>query len=435
MALRAAADEAELSPAPGQWMTGFALRDLPAEGTHDPILARALLLDDGAGRLAIVVCDLLGLAPESVARIRGAVAAAGTMPGERVLIACTHTHSGPACMPMRGALGHVDEGWLQQAEGRIAGLVTALAERLEPAQLAWGRMQVKGIGYNRQDEAHPIDTELLALAAERPGGESIATLLSYATHAVVLGPENRLFSGDWPGAAARALAQLRGGVGLCLQGTCGDVDPVVNRDRGWGSGRFRDAEQIGARLARAGAQALERAARRTDVQLQAASRTVAVPLDPPPALDALAIFSAQWHERRVQTIGRKAAEMEAEAMLAWAAELRQALAEERVPATLAAEVWAARIGEVRLVGLPFEPYSDIGLAIKQALAPAPVLVVGYANGLYGYCPTNWAKDQGGYGADSSYRWFSALLTAVGYGAAEALVEAAVSLLRERLPTD
>lgn len=201
--LRAAAGEVDLAPPAGGWMTGFALRVEPATGTHDPLVARALLLDGGDGRLAIVVCDLLGLAPEAVVRIRGAIAGAGVFPSGRVLIACTHTHSGPACMPMHGALAQVDEAWLAQAEARIAGLVVRLAERLEAAAVAWGRIPVAGIGYNRQDGVHPSDEELVTLAVERTGGEAVATLLSYATHAVVLGSANRLFSGDWPGAAAR----------------------------------------------------------------------------------------------------------------------------------------------------------------------------------------------------------------------------------------
>jgi hypothetical protein len=97
-----------------------------------------------------------------------------------------------------------------------------------------------------------------------------------------------------------------------------------------------------------------------------------------------------------------------------------------VPVSLCAEVFAARLGDVRLIGLPFETYSDIALQIKRALRPAPTLFAGYANGLYGYCPTRWAKDAGGYGPSSAARWFGALLTAIGYGADEVLVKAAIN---------
>jgi hypothetical protein len=60
--------------------------------------------------------------------------------------------------------------------------------------------------------------------------------------------------------------------------------------------------------------------------------------------------------------------------------------------------------------------------VKRNLLPLKVIVAGYANGLYGYCPTGWAKDQGGYGPDGSARWFPRLLTPVGYGADELIVK-------------
>ena len=114
-------------------------------------------------------------------------------------------------------------------------------------------------------------------------------------------------------------------------------------------------------------------------------------------------------------------------MLAWAAELRQAMERHAVPAELRAEVFVAAINNVRLIGLPFEPYSGIGLAIKRNLRPGHTLVAGYSNGLYGYCPTRQAKDAGGYGPDSAYRWFGGALTAVGYGADEILAAEATRL--------
>jgi hypothetical protein len=99
------------------------------------------------------------------------------------------------------------------------------------------------------------------------------------------------------------------------------------------------------------------------------------------------------------------------------------------------EVYVARINELRMVGLPFETYTDIGLGIKQGVKSklgrdVPVMFVGYANGLYGYCPTTWAKEQGGYGADVSCRWFEALLTPIGRGADDVLIGEGASLASE-----
>jgi neutral ceramidase len=251
--LRAAAGQVDLETPVGSWMSGFAARIEPSSGMHDPIMARAVLLDDRNAALAIVSCDLVGFTTDAVARMRGRIEAAtgGAIRAAQVLIACTHTHSGPASMPFRGVMGHVDGPWLQAATRKIVDLVAGLVPNLAPARVASASTVVAGVGHNRQDASRPIDDRLGVIAVDADDGPAIATLLNYATHAVVLGPDNLLISADYPGEVARCVSESRGGIGLFLQGACGDADPAVYRDRGWGTGTFDDAREIGERLAEA----------------------------------------------------------------------------------------------------------------------------------------------------------------------------------------
>ena len=414
-------------------MTGYAARAEPSAGTHDPPMARAVLLDDGENRLAIVSCDIVGFAPEVVDRMRRRIEEKTGIPGGHVLICCTHTHSGPATMPLRGHMGYIHKAWLRTTQTRIVHLVSSLVNKLEPAQVAHGAATVSGIGFNRQDASKPIDEELTAITIERRDGSSIATLINYSTHAVVLGPQNLQYSGDFPGAAARQLNRLTGGVGVYLQGACGDVDPVTQIEKGWGQGTFEDCEAIGERLAIAAVDALRSASRRGDVTLGAASRTVDVPLDPPPTAEELSALVAQFKSDRRAAIAapvrNRAGELTANTMISWARKLRSYMKQDNVPTSIPAEVFAAKINELRIVGLPFETYTDIGLGIKNGLKPLKGVLVGYANGLCGYCPTGWAKDQGGYGADASCRWFGALVTPIGHGADRLLIDAGIDLAR------
>ena len=259
----------------------------------------------------------------------------------------------------------------------------------------------------------------------------IATLLNYGTHPVVLGPSNLLFSADYPGEAVGCIAQSRGGIGMFLQGTCGDVDPVVYHERGWGSGTFDDTRQMGEQLCNAALRALADAPRAGEVSLQVTSKILEIPLDAPPTAEALATLTAGFEADRQKAAqaGDVMQEQIALAMLDWSRELNQAMADDTLPQTLPSELFVAGINDVRIIGMPFETYTDIGLALKRNLQPLKVIFAGYANGLYGYCPTAWAKDQGGYGADTSCRWFPRLLTAVGYGAEELIVREATQLAR------
>lgn len=430
--LKAAAASVDLRPAAGQWMTGYARRVEPATGTHDPIMARAVLLDDGHQQFVIVSCDLLGFSSAVVTDIRRAIAAATSIPADNVLICCTHTHSGPASMPMRGIMGLVDATWLATAQDNIVRLVSRLPSRLQPARLAFGRVRVPHIAFNRQDNAHETDEDLSVISIEARDGGALATILQYAVHPVILGPRNLEFSGDYPGAATRHVERLRGGIALYLQGASGDAEPENQRERGWGLGTFEDVERVGKRLAEAGVAALFNAPRNSNVMLTVASTYLNLPLDPPPTKEELAALVREW-EAQLRSGSHDgddpSVESTAAAMLDWANELSQALATHTVPTTSQVEVFVAGINDLRLVAVPLEPYGDIGLRVKRGLEPLQTVFIGYANGLLGYCASRWAKEQGGYGPEQAHRWFGGQLTALGLGADELVVAESIRLGR------
>ncbi|MCX7002896.1 MAG: neutral/alkaline non-lysosomal ceramidase N-terminal domain-containing protein [bacterium] len=424
--LRAAAARVELMPHAGQWMTGYAGRLTPALGVHDALCARALLLDDGATRILLVVCELIGLHATLVTAARAELAALLGATPARVVIACTHTHSGPSCYPFRGIMGHVDDAWNAAAMQSIIQMVAPMPAHLEPVTLRQGATRVAGIGFNRQDVSRAVDDELRVLALENAQQQRVATVVNYAVHAVVLGPRNLLFSGDVPGACMRAVEQHAGGVCLYVQGACGDIDPELNRSKGWGKGDFDDVAQVGALLAAAGTSALAQAPVMASTRLAAASTMFDVALDPPPTTAELAALRQQFENER-DTGADQVDQVCALAMLAWAAALQAALDHPAVPRTLTVELTALALGELRIFAAPFELYNDIGRAIKTARQPQPVMIAGYANGYYGYFPTAWAKQQGGYGADGSCRWFPDMLTPVSAAAEPALLACAAQL--------
>lgn len=430
--LHAAAAQIDITPPPGACMTGFAARVSPATGTHDPLMARALMLSDGAVSLVIISCDLIGFTPSCAHAIRARIAAQLAIRPQAVMLSCTHTHSAPASMPFRGVMGMVDHAWLDSVINSVGELAASLPPRLQPACLTAASIAVPGIGYNRQDPSHAADDTLRVLALDSEAGHRIATVINYATHAVVLGPRNLLFSADFPGAATRILAERHGGVALYLQGACGDIDPLVYQQRGWGTGTFDDCEAIGALLANA-ADAAVRTSRATPVPKPLSALTVRLllPLDPPPSRHTLneliRSFEAEQAAARTPP-GNPVDELCAAAMLAWANELSCALDANRVPTALPCELHVLKIGDMFIAGAPFELYSDIGRAFVAAASPRMLLCAGYTNGLYGYCPSAWAKAQGGYGADSSCRWFPNLLTPLAAGADALLVRALSSIL-------
>jgi hypothetical protein len=416
---RASAAEIDLSPPVGGKMIGFLARLTGSTGVHDPIMARAVMLDDGESKAVIISCDVLGFEVPTADEIRSRIAKTVGIETSNVLLTCTHTHSGPDSLATGGP-------WLDEAGARIVDLAAGLVGTLKPAHLSRGTTTVTGIGYNRESKQHPTDETLGVIGIDDAEGKAIATIINYATHAVVLGPENLEYSADFPGAACRHLVGLRGGVGIYLQGACGDVDPVVYRDRGWGTGTFDDIDEIGRKLADAAVAALADAPAEAEVKIHTAAKVVNVPLDGPPSRDELDEITAEAKTNLASDdeIQRRVGK----ATLDWVGKIQQAIDENKVPETFPVGISVLAINDLMLVGLPFEVFTDICLGIKSGLKPLETFFVGYANGYCGYYPTRWGKDLGNYGGATSCRFgFGPLITAIGYGADELIIREAVAL--------
>jgi neutral ceramidase len=413
----------DLQPPVGMWMSGYAARVFPSVGQHDPITARALLMDDGAARVAIISCDLISFERETVEDLRARINERTGIPERNIVVACTHTHSGPSSMPFRGVLGNVDREWLARVKTRIVDLVCSLPEKLQASEFRYAQTNVPGIGRNRQDGSRGIDDQATIIGIDTLDGSPIATVLNFGCHAVVLGADNILYSADYPGAAVRRIESARGGVGLFLQGTIGDVNPAA------GHGSFDLVDQVGTALADGALPALESAQGTRDVTLGAASGIMDCPLEPAPSLAELDAYEAAQHVElaKARTAGDRIMEGIADAMLDWASSARAAVESGNVSATTPAEIGIVRINDLLLVTAPFELYSDIGIAIKQALRPWKAAYVGVANGHLGYLATGWAKDQGGYGPCDAYKWSVNVVTGTDRSAGPVLVAKASEL--------
>src|SRR5262249_22048345 len=111
----------------------------PANGTHDPLFAKALVLASGDSRLAIVTLDLGSMVSDN---LRHDVADKLGIPV--LLLAASHTHSGPLFLNSAPA----STAYLAEVEKKIFGAVRDAAQAMFPARLAVGRGSLQ-TGYNR----------------------------------------------------------------------------------------------------------------------------------------------------------------------------------------------------------------------------------------------------------------------------------------------
>ena len=352
---------------------GFYLRRR-ANSVLDDLRVKALHLSRGARQIAIISCDLIGFSLDFADSVRRETASALGMRIQDVLLACTHTHSGPATKSTLG-LGEMNPAYMEQLAHSIVDTARRAADGAGAARFRRHRSIVEPLGFNRRTRGFaPIDPVLkVAVFGQR---SSRILLVNYACHPVMLGP-SRQISGDWPGALAREL-EKKGDHCLFLQGCCGDIDPVTNLNQ-WGSGTPADIAHHGARLAYWVLRTADRAPSAAELGLYSAEKRISIPLDvwPPGRIRREAEnFARRFH--RFPGAARFSAEW-AELALHRRTECRSI---ENVP------VQVLGIGDLRLVALPGEPFCEIGLKVESQWPGTWTL--GYANGTTGYIPTRKA---------------------------------------------
>jgi neutral ceramidase len=393
--VRAGVGRTIVTPPVGTRMGGYGARDHGCEGVHDELTATALLLDDGQTRIGIVAVDVVGLAADSVARIRALAEQHGILPGQHVAVCCSHTHSGPATRAW-GAGGPPNQEYVRVLEGLAATALVQAARHLQPveAALAFGEA---GFNINRRRPTErgvqmlpnpegPVDRRVTVLRlnhADDPSGERapLALVFSYGCHSTVMGAANYWISADYPGQARRLLevacAADGGGIALFLQGCCANVRPnLTGPDGRFRGGTFAELRQIGYALGAEVLRAAQGGVLIALAPLAVAARKVTLPLRP-----LRAAMDLPW----VAAVAADGGPLEPPPDF---------------PAEIEAEVQVLRLGDFWIVALPGEVFVETGWRIAGAMPGGRerTLVTSYSNGAAGYVPAPEALQEGGYEA-------------------------------------
>ena len=243
--LQAGIATADITPTAFGPMYGYNHRKCgPADGTHDPLMAKALVLAIGDSRLAIVTLDLGSIVSEN---LRRDVASKLGIP--ILLLAASHSHSTPLFLPYDSSAPSAPSPYQPEMEKKVFDTIQRAAASMFPARLGIGRGSLQ-LGYNRlllRDDGRaralfdnleripygPVDPEFVLLRVEDQNGAPRALLVHYACHAVVLGPTSCLYSADYPGAMrAKVEAAFPGVQCMFVQGGAGDINPLFEARTG-----------------------------------------------------------------------------------------------------------------------------------------------------------------------------------------------------------
>jgi hypothetical protein len=116
------------------------------------------------------------------------------------------------------------------------------------------------------------------------------------------------------------------------------------------------------------------------------------------------------------------------AMVGWSESTLAALRTGKVLRRVPAEAQVIRLNGIVLVGVPGEPFAQLGRAIKDQAGAEQVFVIGYANDDIGYIPAAEEYERGGYEIDEAYKYYG-YPAALAPDAAELFLEAVLRLAK------
>lgn len=418
---RAGAATSNITPPLGGDIVGNFL-PITATHIHDELHARCLVLDDGQTRLAIVVCDLLGVHRSVSDAARAAIEQRLGIPQSNVLISATHTHSAISALGGRYEVSQELNDYQKFVVNRIVDGVQRANNLLRPAELGFGTVDIPEHVFNRRwymregsvwkspygdvdrvkmnppagsadldRPAGPTDPTVSFISVRELDGTPISLYAAYSLHYVGgVGPGH--VSADYYGMFCDELARLQQSephdppfVALLANGTSGDINNInfkTPRPRKQAYEQMRYvAHDVAAKVHQAAAELTYQ----QDLKLAASYREINIQLrQPSPAVVA-------WAKEKLNEKPDPAGGADLPRIYA-----QRALQIVDHPAETTVPLQVLRVGPTTIGTMPCEVFCEIGLDFKRRSPLQPAFLVSLAHGYYGYLPTPAQHQLGGY---------------------------------------
>ncbi len=402
--LKAGGARVDITPPVGVWLSGYRHRNKPSIGIEDKLYAKALVVDDGQNKTAIVSADLLWVPLEITSEVRKKVKDEIGIAEENVLICATHTHFGPKIDRITkdwpdAPASEVDKSYVQGLGQKLVDVILAANKDLKEARLGAIKGQISELSYNRRTKKAdgavemtfnlppaspeltfgPIDPEVCILRVEDTNGGLVGAIVNFACHPVSGDQDKEKFyhiSADYPGYTAKVIEQAEGGVCLFALGTAGNMNPIrINMAQP----RSQTGKALGGEVLRR----IQFVPTSGEAPLRAMKKEVVLPV------------KTDLPAERVKE-------------------------EDKGKKTLTTEIQVLRLGDIYFLGLPSEVLVEIGLGIKKEAGIEDLFIVSLSNDTCGYICPKQAYKEGGYEPGSG--------TNLAEGAGEIIAVEAAKLL-------
>jgi len=247
----------------------------------EDLTVRALVLNDGTTRVAIVSVDFLGFPSVHGDKVRAKVP---RIPADHILIGATHTHSAPDmyCFPDENGNTSGNPKYIDFVIDQTAAAINEAIDSEQPASVKINTGEARGkIAYNAYAE-ELYDPRCNVMQFLDTNGKPFATLVNYAIHPEVLGNKQGILSPDLIGPLYDEIAAKGGGTGIFMNSAQGGMVTADNRDEDGNDHRtWPECLRIGHLLADQAMRIIADAPVQQNPSLYCVSKRVDFPIDTP----------------------------------------------------------------------------------------------------------------------------------------------------------
>ena len=403
-----------------------------------PMYCNAMYIESESSKNKVIILDfdLCSMSEEIDEMIRDAVVSTVDISKENIRICLSHTHAGPPYGKdnLNGA-GWITEGvelinpYYDSFPEKISNSVIEAVESAVNCNVSYGK-GMSDININRRpaDEKGnlftgrnwdgPVDHSVDVIGFDDENGNVVSTIVGYACHPHILGPENRLISPDYPGHLRKTVEDIVGGSCLFFQGYAGNQGPVhtfvgeveVARKAGKILGLeaskvrmsldpFERKEEL-IEIVQAGADLgmyEDVAVSEPSDDLQVRNKYIDLPsLDFPSYEKASQDYkNALLDLKKIRESGNKD-DIKKMVSTVKRTNFTRKLTEISKGGKVNIWIQTIKIGDIIFQGLPLEPFMEFSHKIKSLNPDKKIFWSGYTNGWLGYLPTAKAYEEGGY---------------------------------------
>jgi len=369
----------------GYTLGGYGARmSKPAEGVHDDIWAKALVLNDGQKKYAIVTLDILGLPPNVKPQVIEKLNQEGWTE-ENIMLLPSHSHTSLEMFALNdknvfglAPIGIFQPQLLEFVVLSLVDLIKSADQNLKPVKIGTHSKEIEGLNRNRRG-APFLDKTLTVTRIDHINGKPMTVLVNWTGHPTIMDEDDMLVSGGWPGSLQRELEGWigQGVVAMFYNGSEGDQSVIA---KGAGS-HFEKAERYGRTMANNAFDLYSIIDPSENIQFNFGHKIIPLP-------------EREAHPDFMDTGGKE-----------------YGLDEEKIDILLnqifpvQTSIGACRLGDLLIVGAPGEMIAELGLNVKAQLKTSGIkcpAIGGLANQWISYILSENEYHKSGYESSVSF---------------------------------